>query len=221
MSNVTGVKPSFPFGPSLHPVSRASSLLRPLLTSRSASRRRPFRHKARSPQVRRAPLHRTTAGSTPLRLGHESFAVSGPLALLGSALYPVPVRRLAVYAPRFLPTVGHPSAVALRFTRRDQLVAGLPPAGVRPCWAHTQKGPLRAPSRMLASARERNENDRLSGRDTPCRSLPPRRETRHRGSSRAAPRQPPRLHRERCRCRTAGRGRSGRRPRSCRRSPCR
>ena len=52
-------------------------------------------------------------------------------------------RRLAVYAPRFLPTVGHPSAVALHFTRRDQLVAGLSPAGVRPCWAHQRKRPTR------------------------------------------------------------------------------
>ncbi len=39
-------------------------------------------------------LHCTTAGSTPLRLDHESFVVSCPLALLGSALYPVLVHRL-------------------------------------------------------------------------------------------------------------------------------
>ena len=85
---------------------RASSLLRPRLTSRAASRRRPFRRKARSPQVRYAPLHRTTAGSTPPRLGHESFAVIGPLALLGSALYPVPAIR---------PIPGaHPSGASLR-----------------------------------------------------------------------------------------------------------
>ena len=95
--------PVRPFAP---PVSRASSLLRPRLTSRAASRRRPFRRKARSPQVRYAPLHRTTAGSTPPRLGHESFAVIGPLALLGSALYPVPAIR---------PIPGaHPSGASLR-----------------------------------------------------------------------------------------------------------
>ena len=40
-------------------------------------------------------LPRTTAGSTPLRLDHESFAVYCPLALLGSAFYPVLVHRLA------------------------------------------------------------------------------------------------------------------------------
>ena len=40
-------------------------------------------------------LHCTAAGSTPLRLDHKSFAVFGPLALLGSAFYPVLVHRLA------------------------------------------------------------------------------------------------------------------------------
>ncbi|HTJ55807.1 MAG TPA: hypothetical protein VL380_10400, partial [Nitrosospira sp.] len=49
------------------------------------------------------------------------------------------VHRLAIYAPRFLPTLGHPHAVALHFVRCDQLTAGLPPPGVRPCWAHTNK----------------------------------------------------------------------------------
>ncbi|RVG93405.1 hypothetical protein CN221_18465, partial [Sinorhizobium meliloti] len=44
------------------------------------------------------------------------------------------------YAPRFLPTLGHPHAVALHFTRCDQLVAGLPPAGMRPCRAHNEEG---------------------------------------------------------------------------------
>ena len=78
----------------------------------------------------------TTAGFTPLRLDHESFAISCPLALLGSAFYPILVHRLADYDPRFLPTLGHPHAVALHFVRRDQLTAGLAPAGVRPCWAH-------------------------------------------------------------------------------------
>ena len=58
--------------------------------------RLPFRNKARSPQVRVAHLHRTTAASTPPRLGHKSFAVLCPLALLGSAFYAVLVHRLAV-----------------------------------------------------------------------------------------------------------------------------
>jgi len=37
----------------------------------------------------------TTAGFTPPRLEHQSFAVAGLLALLGSAFYPVLVHRLA------------------------------------------------------------------------------------------------------------------------------
>ena len=39
-------------------------------------------------------LRYTTAASTPPRLDHESFAVNGPLALLGSAFYAVLVHRL-------------------------------------------------------------------------------------------------------------------------------
>ena len=38
-----------------------------------------------------------------------------------------------------LPTLGRPHAVAVQFTHCDQLAAGLAPAGVRPCWAHTKK----------------------------------------------------------------------------------
>jgi hypothetical protein len=49
---------SFSFGPSCYP------LLRPLLTSHSVSLRRPFRHKARSPQVR---THSFTAQPPDLR----------------------------------------------------------------------------------------------------------------------------------------------------------
>src|SRR6185437_3020415 len=45
------------------------------------------------------------------------------------------------FAPRFLPTIGRPHAVALHFTHCDQLVTGLAPVRVRPCWAH-QKSPL-------------------------------------------------------------------------------
>jgi len=51
----------------------------------------------------RCELDRDEAGFTPPRLDHKSFTVSCPLALLGSAFY----------APRFLPTFGHPRAVAL------------------------------------------------------------------------------------------------------------
>ncbi len=122
------------------------SALHPVLAATTASADFSLRHSvsAFQPQGEISPgknahLHRTIAGSTPLRLDHESFAVACPLALLGSAFYPILVHRLAVYAPRFLPTLGHPHAVALHFVRCDQLTAGLSPAGMRPCWAHKYK----------------------------------------------------------------------------------
>jgi hypothetical protein len=37
------------------------------------------------------------------------------------------------------------TSVAFLFARRDQLAAGLAPAGVRPCWAHQQKRRPRPP----------------------------------------------------------------------------
>ena len=80
----------------IHSALRRRRLLRPLLTSRSASRRRAFTHKARSPRVR---THSFTARPPDLRrliLDHKSFATSGPLALIGTALYPVLVHRPAV-----------------------------------------------------------------------------------------------------------------------------
>jgi hypothetical protein len=75
--------------------------------------RRPFKHKARYPQVR---MHSFIAQPPDLRhltLGHKSFAKSGPLALVGSASYLVLVHRPGIYAPHFLPTLGRPHAVAL------------------------------------------------------------------------------------------------------------
>ena len=71
-------------------------LLRPLLTSRSGSTPSPFRAQNEISPGKNALLPCTTAGSTPPRLDHESFSVIGPLALLGSAFYPVRVPRLAV-----------------------------------------------------------------------------------------------------------------------------
>jgi len=100
----------------------------------------PFQAQGEISPGKNALLHCTTAGFTPPCLDHKGFAVSCPLALLGSAFYPVLVHRLAICAPRFLPTLGRPHAVALHFARCDQLTAGLAPAGVRPCWAHMKKG---------------------------------------------------------------------------------
>lgn len=69
-------------------------LLRPLLTSRSGWRRRPFRHKARSPQVRTQSFTTQPPDLHSLILEHKSFAVLCPLALIGFAFYPVLVHRL-------------------------------------------------------------------------------------------------------------------------------
>ncbi len=78
-------------------------LLRPLLTSRSVSPRRPFSHEARSPRVRTHSVPAQPPDLRRLSLDHESFAVFGLLALLGTAFYPVLVHRLAGFAPRFPP----------------------------------------------------------------------------------------------------------------------
>ena len=73
----------------------ALRLLRPRLTSRSASLRRTFIHNARSPRVR---AHSFTARPPDLRcltLDHGSFAAFCPLAPVGLAFYPVLVHRPA------------------------------------------------------------------------------------------------------------------------------
>ena len=55
----------------------------------------PFQAQGEISPGKNALLRCATAGSTPPRLDHESFAVIGPLALLGNAFYPVLVHRLA------------------------------------------------------------------------------------------------------------------------------
>jgi len=72
----------WPFAPN-------QELLRPLLTSRSGSALSPFQAQSKISPGKNAFLHRTTAAFTPLRLDHESFTVSCPLALPGSAFYAV------------------------------------------------------------------------------------------------------------------------------------
>jgi hypothetical protein len=56
----------------------------------------PFQARGEISPGKNALLPCTTAGFTPLRLDHKSFAASCPLALLGSAFYPILVHRLAV-----------------------------------------------------------------------------------------------------------------------------
>ncbi len=74
----------------------ASADFSPRRSSRSSS---PFQAQGEISPGKNIGLRRTTAGSTSPRLGHESFAASCPLALLGSASYPVPVRRPAASLP--------------------------------------------------------------------------------------------------------------------------
>jgi len=59
-------------------------------------RDRPFRHKARSPQIRRLPFTARPPDLRHLIFDHESFAVFCPLALIDNAFYPVPVRQPTV-----------------------------------------------------------------------------------------------------------------------------
>ena len=68
---------------------------RPSMTSRSGSSPSPLQAQGEISPGKNALLRCTTAGSTPLRLDHKSFAVASPLALLGSAFYPILVHRLA------------------------------------------------------------------------------------------------------------------------------
>jgi len=100
------------------PDSRAAQrTLRPLLTSRSGSTPSPFQAQGEISPGKNALLHCTTAGSTPLPLDHESFAVVGPLALVGNAFYPVLVHRPAASLH-----ASFPHSVALMQLRFTSLV---------------------------------------------------------------------------------------------------
>src|SRR5690606_35685458 len=69
---------------------------RPRLTSRSSSPLSSFQAQSETSPGRNARHHCTTAGSTPPILGHQHFAVIGPLALIDIASYPVLVHRPAI-----------------------------------------------------------------------------------------------------------------------------
>jgi hypothetical protein len=66
------------------------------LVSRPAS---PFQAQGEISPGKNIGLRCAIIGSTSRRLGHESFAVSGPLVLPGSAFYPIPVRRPGASLP--------------------------------------------------------------------------------------------------------------------------
>ena len=155
-SRSTVVTLSSPFGPSSDKagskrIMHFVGLLWPLLTSRSAGRPNsampasPFQASGETSPGKNDDLPRTIAGSTPLPLGRRSFAVSGPLAPVRSASYPVPVRRLtgsfhASFSVRLTTNaLRFPSVPATRF-REDfhlQVIAHAgpttPKGRARPC----------------------------------------------------------------------------------------
>ena len=84
----------------VRPFTGSRQLVRPLLTSRSGSTPSPFQAQGEISPGKNALLHCTAAGFTSPPLGHKSFAVSCPLALVGNAFYPV-----LVIGPQFRSTL--------------------------------------------------------------------------------------------------------------------
>ena len=155
-------------------------LLWPLLTSRSAGRPNsampasPFQASGETSPGKNDDLPRTIAGSTPLPLGRRSFAVSGPLAPVRSASYPVPVRRLTRFVSRFVQPTPHDERLALPFGPCDQVPGGLSPPSHRPCRAHHKKGgweDLPAPQGQLAAATSAPHRASGSGLIWKCTTL--------------------------------------------------
>ena len=98
----------------LRPFAPDWQLLRPLLTSRSATRRRPFSHKARSPQVR---THTFTAQSPDLR--HFALITRASRSFAHSPCSAAPSIRFLFIDSRFMLHASSPHSVALmqlRFT---------------------------------------------------------------------------------------------------------
>src|SRR5437870_11476409 len=87
-------------------------------------------------------------GSTSPRTGREGFAVPGPLALLGAASYPLPVRRLAVSLLASFSAGVAAGRLALCSGRCDLLPRGLSPPSHRSCWAHQARAGLRPSLRL-------------------------------------------------------------------------
>jgi hypothetical protein len=111
------------------------SLLWPLLTSRSACAW-PFQAQSEISPGKNTTLAHITAGSTLSgfrTIGASRFLARSPPR---PGLVSGSCSSARGFATRFLPTLGHPCAVAVRFDRDGLLSAGLAPAGLRPCWTH-------------------------------------------------------------------------------------
>ena len=96
--------------------------------------RRPFRRKARSPQVRTVAFPAQPPDLHRLSLGRESFAAHCPLALLGSALSSGSYSSAREFAPRCFQRSPRGRRLAVRLGRYDQLPGGLSPPSHHPCW---------------------------------------------------------------------------------------
>jgi hypothetical protein len=104
---------SFSFGPSHRQRLPVSVISPPRLRLRyydlccllapPLARRRPFRHKARSPQVRKSSFPARPPDLRSQSFDHRGFSATGPFAPLGAASYPVFVHRPAVSLPASSP----------------------------------------------------------------------------------------------------------------------
>src|SRR5690606_26528202 len=150
----------------LRSVLRRPRLLRPLLTSRSACAL-PFQAQGEISPGKNAVLRRTTAGFTPPEPRPSELRGSLPARPARRRLGSGSCTSAHGFAPRFLPTVGHPSAVAVRFDWDGLLAAGLAPARQRPCWAHNEEGPCPAARGPRASLGSLNNPFRGSWRAPP------------------------------------------------------
>jgi len=154
-----------------------AKLLRPRLTSRSASRRRPFRRKARSPQVRARAFPAQPPDLRRRPFGRKSFAAICPLALGRLRLVSGSCSSAGGCAPRFLqrsphgePPCGSLGVPATRFPR------GLAPPGPRSCWAHRKRagpdGPALRVTVCVTDSSWTTPDRRTDRTCTECRASP-------------------------------------------------
>jgi len=101
--------------------------------------RSPFQARGEISPGKNAILPCTTAGFTPPDLWPQELRGSLPARPDRHRLLSGSCPSARSFDPRFLPTVGRPSAVALHFVRCGQLTRGLSPPKLRPCWAHNAK----------------------------------------------------------------------------------
>ena len=108
------------------------------LRRRAAS---PFQARGEISPGKNTALHRTTAGFTSPEPWPSELRGPVPARPARRRLVSGSCSSARGFAPRFLPTVGRPSAVAVRFDQDGLLSAGLAPARSRPCWAHQPRCP--------------------------------------------------------------------------------